>query len=241
MKQMWWMWILMFLLGVGAGKGVQIQQETENFLEFVAPETEQSMVQDTTTPSEDEKDLPFAFPYTALVARELTVYDGPSLEDGEEITLEGTAALVLENTATIGIEFAQIILVQNGQEMYFDATYIPPRATVLVVEKSGMPYSDLPVEECRVRTVIPGSYDWAKERIRIEECGLGSLAVTNLTDQPICCTRVFYKQHDGGTDLYIGGITFSAVLNDLMPGETRVITPYRYACGYSAVVAVITE
>ena len=241
MKQMWWMWILMFLLGIGAGKGVQTQQETENYLESVVPATEQSVIQDTTAPCEDAYDLPCAFPYTALVARELTAYDGPSLEDGAEVTREGVAALVLENTGTVGIEFARIILVQNNQELCFDATYIPPRAKVLILEKNGMPYSDLPVEECRVRTVIPGSYDWAKDRIGIEEHGLGSLAVTNLTDQPIRCTRVFYKQHHGETDLYIGGITFSAVLNDLLPGETRVITPYRYACGYSAIVAVVTE
>lgn len=241
MRRVWWTWILVFLLGIGTGRGVQAQQEAGNLPEFSAPETEQTAGEDTTAPPEDEMGLPCAFRYTSLVARSLTVYDGPSLEDGVDVVLEGTAALVLENTGTIGIEFAQVILVQDGQDLRFDATYIPPRATVLVVEKNRTPYSNAPVENCRVRTVIPGSFDWSKDSIRIEEQGLGSLAVTNLTDQPIRCTRVFYKQHDGGADMYIGGITFSAVLNDLLPGETRVITPYRYACGYSAVVAVVTE
>ena len=240
MKQMWWMWILVFLLGVGTGKRVQAQQEG-NLPEFSAPETEQTAPEDTTAPPGEETGLPCTFRYTSLVAQALTVYDGPSLEDGTEAALEDVAALVLENTGTVGIEYAQIVLTQDGQELRFEATYIPPRATVLVVEADQTLYSDAPVENCRIRTVIPGSFDWSKGTIRIEERGLGSLAVTNVTDKPISCTRVFYKQDDGEVDLYIGGITFSAVLTDLMPGETRVITPYRYACGYSAVVAVTTE
>jgi hypothetical protein len=41
--------------------------------------------------------------------------------------------------------------------------------------------------------------------------------------------------------LHIGGITLSAVIPDLLPGETRVVTPYRYAGDYSAVVAVVVD
>lgn len=246
MRRMWWMWILVFLLGFGAGKGTRAIQEpqTGQLPEFSVPATaplEPTVAEDTVKPSGEETGLPCAFRYTSLVARQLAIYDGPSLEDGIEVTLEGTAALELENTGTVGMEYVQIVLTQNGQELRFEATYIPPRAKVLIVEANRTPYSDAPVENCRCRTVIPGSFDWSKGVIRIEERDVGSLAVTNLTDQPISCTRVFYKQHDGYEDLYIGGITYSAVLTDLMPGETRVITPYRYACGYSAVVAVVTE
>lgn len=246
MRRMWWMWILVFLLGFGAGKGARAMQQpqTGQLPEFSAPatkSTEPSAPEETDKHSDEETGLPCAFRYTSLVARQLVSYDGPSMEDGTEAALEGTAALVLENTGTVGMEYVQVVLTQNGQELRFEATYIPPRAAVLIVESNRTPYSGAPVENCRCRTVIPGSFDWSKGVIRIEERDVGSLAVTNLTDQPISCTRVFYKQHDGYEDLYIGGITYSAVLTDLMPGETRVITPYRYACGYSAVVAVVTE
>jgi hypothetical protein len=67
------------------------------------------------------------------------------------------------------------------------------------------------------------------------------MTVTNLTAEVMPCVRVFYKQHEGASDLYVGGITYSAVIPDLQPGETRQITPYRYANGYSAVVAVVID
>ena len=67
------------------------------------------------------------------------------------------------------------------------------------------------------------------------------MVVTNLTDRVLPYVRIFYKQHDAKEDLHIGGITYSAVLPDLMPGETRDITPYRYANGHSAVVAVVID
>lgn len=247
MKRLWWTWILVFLLGVGTGKGVQAPTcpEEENRVDVFATEgiqTEPTQPSRTDGPEEGQGGvLPYAFRYTPLVARRLAAYDGPSVEDGADRYLEGAAALVLENTGNTGIEFVQIVLTQQGQKLVFDATYIPPQGTVLIVEKNGTPYSGEAVEAGHCRTLVPGTFDWEKERVRVEERDLGSLAVTNLTDQPISCTRVFYKQHDGEEDVYIGGITYSAVLTDLMPGETRVITPYRYACGYCGIVAVVLD
>jgi hypothetical protein len=153
----------------------------------------------------------------------------------------GVAALLVRNTGTVGIEYARITLQQNGREMTFDATYIPPKGSVLLLEEEKQPYTDAPVTQCRYRTVIPGDFDLSKREIRIEEEGMGSLKVTNLTDQPMGCVRVFYKHHEGQADLYVGGITYSVVIPDLQPGETRIITPYRYACGYALVVAVVEE
>ena len=68
-----------------------------------------------------------------------------------------------------------------------------------------------------------------------------TLEVTNLTEQEMDCVRIYYKHHEGENDLYVGGITYSAVIPNLSPGETRSITPYRYASGYAQVVAVVPE
>ena len=95
--------------------------------------------------------------------------------------------------------------------------------------------------DCRCRTVIPGVFDRSERTVSIRETGLGTLEVTNLTQQDLEGIRIYYKHHEGASDLYVGGITYSTVIPDLEPGQTRSVTPYRYAVGYAQVVAVVPE
>ena len=111
----------------------------------------------------------------------------------------------------------------------------------MLLEENKSPYCDAPVTQCRYRTVIPGDFDMSQREVRIEEEGLGSLKVTNLTEEPMHCVRVFYKQYDAQRDVYIGAMTYSAVINGLRPGETKMLVPYGYVSGYAKVVAVVAE
>lgn len=250
MKAMWWITIVMFALGVGVGSGITRMHSRGNgdVASFSTDAPTQRPTQAPTNPAVeqvggtvDSADFPFALEYTSLVAQKLIAYDGAYLEDGSEENVVDIAALVLENTGTTGIEYAQIVLVQSGRELYFDATYIPPKSTVLLLEENKQPYSDFPVTACRCRTVIPGVFDRAERTVAVKETGMCTLEVTNLTEQEMDCVRIYYKHHEGENDLYVGGITYSAVIPNLSPGETRSITPYRYASGYAQVVAVVPE
>lgn len=250
MKRYWWSWIVVFILGVWMGR-LFLQPQEVSGTELPSFSVPQVSVTSPTIPTKDpeptyvqtgnQEGLPCNVKYTPLVVRQLAGYDGPYLENGTEEELTGVAALVVENTGTIGIEYVQLVINQGQRELVFDATYIPPRGTVLILEKNRQPYTRDAVTGCRCRTLIPGTFDWEKERILIQPGEGFSMAVTNLTEETMPYVRVFYKQHEGGSDLYVGGITFSAVIPDLQPGETREITPYRYAHGYSAVVAVVID
>ena len=246
MKRFWWSWLLVFVLGFGAGsvgmgeKDPVGTQPPSFSLPPTRPEASVPSVE-ATRPEFISGQLPCRIPYTNLIVRRLAAYDGPYLEDGTEEELVGIAALVLENTSTIGIEYVQVVVSQGGQELTFDATYLPPRSKVLILEKNRAAYSDRPIEGCRCRTLIPGTYDWEKDQVAVGQGEGFSMTVTNLTDRTLPFVRVFYKQHDGAADLHIGGITLSAVIPDLLPGETRTIMPYRYAGDYSAVVAVVVD
>ncbi|MBQ2892537.1 MAG: hypothetical protein IJE24_00215 [Oscillospiraceae bacterium] len=249
MQVKWWITALIFLVGVGVGCGITRAWDREDaVLPAAVTETQPHSVQQPTQPDAQQSgvtqkpaDFPFALEYTSLVAQKLISYEGAYLEDGSEEAVEDVAALVLENTGTIGIEYAQIILLQNGRELSFDATYIPPRSTVLLLEETRQPYSDAPVTDCRCRTVIPGVFDRAERTVAVKETGMCTLEVTNLTDQTFRGVRIYYKHHEGANDLYVGGITYSTVIPNLEPGETRSVTPYRYASGYAQVVAVVPE
>ena len=253
MKALWWVMVAVFFLGIGVGSAITGAQdpadrELPSFSTQIPP-AQLNVPQ--TEPSEPEveqaghQDALVAFPcrlqYTSLVVCKLISYDGPYLEDGSGENVMGMAALVLENTGTIGIEYARIVLMQNGQQLVFDATYIPPKSTVLVLEENKTAYSDAPVTQCRCHTVIPGVFDLAQRTVQIREEGMCTLQVTNLTDEEMECVRVFYKHYNPEADMYVGGITYSAVIQNLKPGETRSITPYRYACGYALVVAAVQE
>lgn len=238
--------VLVFVLGFGAGCGAA-KLGSRN-----GPETEV-----TTRPKPSESParpdteqvggaaepagFPYKLEYTSLVAQKLIAYEGVYLEDGSEEAVTDVAALILENTGTIGVEYVQIVLQQNGRELSFDGTYIPPKSRVLLLEENKQPYSPAPVTACRCRTVIPGVFDRAERTVSIREIGLGTLEVTNLSEQDLEGIHIFYKHHEGENDLYVGGITYSTVIPDLAPGETRSVTPYRYASGYAQVVAVVPE
>lgn len=177
---------------------------------------------------------------TDLVCRGLYCYDGPFLEDGSREERTGVTALMLENTGTHGIAYAVVEVVREGELLRFEVSRLPPRATVLVLEKSGAAYTQGAVRECQCIVYIPGSFDYAAGEVRVENDGQ-NVTVTNLTDRPMSCVRVYYKQHIGDADMYVGGITFSAAAEDLQPGETRILDARYYVPGYALTVAVEVE
>ncbi len=240
---------MVFLVGIGVGGGIARYATAggENLPYFTArpSETEKPTITEplpTVTPLQDAQEgLPWSFQYTSLVAQALVYYDGPYWENGATEDVFGVAALLLQNTSTIGIEYARVQLTQDGQELIFDATYIPPKASVLILEENQAPFSDGPVTDCQCKTVIPGNFDMEQRQVEVNDNGLTGLSVTNLTEETLSRVRVYYKHYYAPEDLYQGGITYSVMLTELLPGETRMLRPYRYAAGYSKAVAVIVE
>lgn len=249
MKVKWWVAVLTLAVGIGLGclaaqvGGMQREQKPDAVTptqQVTAPIPVKPNVQQVGG-TDDATGFPFKLEYTSLVAQKLIAYEGAYLEDGSEEAVEDVAALVLENTGTTGIEYVQIVVLQNGRELSFDGTYIPPKSTVLLLEENKQPYADAAVTDCHCRTVIPGFFDRAQRTVEIKETGMCTLEVTNITEETLESVRIFYKHHEGETDLYVGGITYSTAIPILEPGETRSVTPYRYASGYAQVVAVVPE
>lgn len=244
MKKIWWVGLLVFALGVGTGVGIYDRQEIKKgelpvfSQQTTLPETVPAETREEAQPVEA---IPCRLQYTNLEILGLIAYDGPYLEDGTDESVTNVAALLLYNSGTIGIEYVQIVVFQDGKELSFDATYIPPKGTILILESSRAPFSETAVDECRCRTLIPGSFDWSAGQILVETSGLGSLVVTNLTQTAFSCVRIYYKQYDAESDMCLGGISYSTVVTDLQPGQETIISPYHFAVGYGRVVAVMVE
>lgn len=238
MKRLLAVSVVVFLMGVGVGFCLprNVTVSGDGLPSFSAPPTAQHLTD--TQPTEPE-DWPLT--YTTLVARELISYDGPYWEDGGTEDVFGVAALILENTGTVGIEYARLTVEQAGRTLCFDATYIPPKSKVMILEENRAPYMPGPITDCHSRTVIPGNFDLEKRKLLVQEVGLSGLKITNLTEETLSGVRICYKLWYGEENLYSGGITYSTTLRDLAPGESRILQPWRYAAGYSRVVAVMVE
>ena len=69
--------------------------------------------------------------------------------------------------------------------------------------------------------------------------GMGNLVFTNHTTQPIAQVEAWYRSYDAQSEMYIGGRADHILIEDLMSGEERLVSPFRYAKGYSKVVCIL--
>ncbi len=193
--------------------------------------------QPTTQP---EEETPCQLPYANIYARRLVSFDGPFYEDQNAEELVGVAALELENTGNKVVEYVEAIVYQEHRQLRFEATYIPPGGRVLVLEKDAQLYDMERIVDFQCPKIVTATVS-PQNMVQVLPDGACNLVVTNLSQQAIGCVRVFYKQYYEQDDLLLGGVTYSLVLTNLQPGESRRIAPYHFATDYSRIVAVIEE
>jgi len=203
-------------------------------------EADTPVTQESAAPSVLEatiEGLPCHIPDSPLIAQYLACYEGPFLEDGTD-TETVCAALMLTNASDSVIEYACVILYQDSQALIFEATYLPPRANALILEKAQTAYSPSPVQSSKCQRLSVLQDPLFDDRVYVSPHDDCSMIATNLTDSPLVCIRIFYKHYYPEHALYLGGITYSAVLTDLLPGESRQITPYHYLTDQGRIIAV---
>ena len=178
-------------------------------------------------------------PYANILAKRLVCFDGPYYEDRSEEEIIGVAALELQNNGDTLVEYVEAVVYQENRQLRFEATYIPPGASVLVLEKDAQAYDTGRIVDFKCPKIV--AVKLPETQVQVQAEGACTLKVTNPAEKPLGCVRVFYKQYYGEDDLLLGGVTYSLVLNDLQPGESREASPYHFASRYSRIVAVIVE
>lgn len=177
---------------------------------------------------------------TELIAEHLGQYEGPYLEAEGEEQVAGVAALMVYNPGNKSIKSAQILLTQGTDSLLFEITCLPPRSRILVLEKNRRLYSGQDVTACRCTAFSRESFGRLEEQIAITEAD-GQLAVENLTREDFSSVTLYYKQYAPEGDFFLGGITSCFEIGSLAAGEIKTVAPYRYAPGYSQVVAVVAS
>ncbi|MBQ6831648.1 MAG: hypothetical protein IJO28_03330 [Oscillospiraceae bacterium] len=195
------------------------------------PQTVQTVAQDPAPQS-----LPLQVDGTALIVKNLAVYDGPFFEDGSGREVLGVVALVVQNSSAKMLRFSCIELEINREQYVFECMFLPPYSTVLIPEKTAKSYVNGSITACAGTAVEAG--DAPSSYVQITASGMGSLCITNPQWQAVSGLSLYHKTYLADASMYIGGVAFRTVLPTMQPGEQVTVTPQNFAADYSQILAV---
>ena len=184
--------------------------------------------------------FPALIPGTSLIAQDLSSYEGPFLEDGTDREVTNVAALHIYNSSDREIFKVYIELKWDEVCYIFAGDHIPPKSTVVILEQNGYAYRK------EAATAIKG-WQWLGQPgngasdICVTDKAMGTIVVTNMTDEILRNVCVYYKSWLSPPDVYMGGITYMVQVPVLLPRQTQYLYPRHYARGYSKVVSVTRD
>ncbi len=232
----------MVLLTVGFGAAIWITGILlgVNQVAYAQYNSKEAYLQLRPTEGKKEIGFPFEIPGTSLVAEALVHYDGPFLEDRSETELFNSVALLVRNNSHQGIAHAEIT-VKGNENWTFEAQYIPPMGTVLVLESSGAQFNESQITECSGWETVWCEGWQIDSLLQIDSVDMGTIAVTNITEANLTNIRLLYKNWLPDSEIFVGGITYEVQICQLLPGETVLVQPDHYARGYSKFINVYAD
>lgn len=192
--------------------------------------------------AEEEKNItfPYAIPGTEMVIQKIEPFDGIYLEDGTDEAVSNVTTMLLENKGYTDVEYAEISIKCDGKKLMFEVSVLPGGSSMIVQEKNKAQYKKGTYQECRAEAAETGRLEMSERLVKVTEKGGNSLEITNLSNETIPMVRIFYKYYMKEENVYVGGITYTAKIDDLEKGSTQVVTPKHYLDGDSRVVMVRT-
>ena len=184
---------------------------------------------------------PMTVPNTTLVIEVLTAYEGPFLEDGTDREVVDVAALQVCNVGDKEILQAHIELQLGDCSYIFRGEHIPPGIPVLLLECNAQKYRHAVITACNGWQVASTETVLKKPKVAIQDRALGTLVVTNLTDETLLDVRLYYKSWLSPPGICVGGVAYTVSIPVLKPGQTQYLYPHHFASGFSKVVCITTD
>lgn len=186
----------------------------------------------------DEMIFPYDIEGQKISITYLNGYDGLYIEDGADQEIENVTAILVKNNSDKALEYGEIILDADGEELNFTFSSLPAGKSCIVMEKNQTEYNSkwrLRYKDGDFAFMDSLSKEESKIGIKIKKDN--GITITNKTDTSIPRLRIFYKyQLDSGE--YVGGITYNCKLDDLESGESRTIYPSHFSKEGSVVMMV---
>lgn len=197
-------------------------------------------VQEETVTNPETLRFPIVIQGTSLTAQKVSAYDGPYLEDGSDREVVDIMALHIFNTGEQEVLKAYITLCIDENNYTFYGENIPPKSTVILLEQDAQSYHTGNLIGCGGWQVTEAASAVKQEKISVVDRAMGTLVVTNISEEAVENIRIYYKAWLSPPDVYVGGITYTVTVPVLQPGQTEFLYPDHYASGFSKVVSVST-
>ena len=154
-------------------------------------------------------------------------YSGIFIEDGSDVEVDNVAAIQVKNTSKKALEFAQIQIYNGDKKLVFDVSSLPANSSAIIMEKN-----KAPLDKSKSITYggTTGGYTNKLEKdatIKYQKVDNNGIKVTNKSNKNIPCVRIFYK-YKSSEGYYIGGITYTAKINNLKAKESQTIYPSHF-------------
>ena len=154
-------------------------------------------------------------------------YSGIFIEDGSDVEVDNVAAIQVKNTSKKALEFAQIQIYNGDKKLVFDVSSLPANSSAVIMEKN-----KAPLDKSKSITYggTTGGYTDKLEKastIKYQKVDNNGIKVTNKSNKNIPCVRIFYK-YKSSEGYYIGGITYTAKINNLKAGASQTIYPSHF-------------
>ena len=224
----------------GANQVPEVTETTEQEPQETVPNEKPSETNKPQNNTGNSSYFPYSIPGSGLVIEQINSYDGLFLEDGSDKEVSNIAAMVLTNTADDCAEYIEITIDRDGVQLKFIASALESGGRMIILEADGKQFRNGTYSNCVADVATSAEFTMSENQVRVEENAEGGLLVTNITGKDIPCIRIFYKFYMTDSDVYVGGITYTAKVTDLAAGASCTVTPSHYLKGYSKIIMVKT-
>jgi hypothetical protein len=162
------------------------------------------------------------------------------MEDGSDAVVSGILMVMVKNTGTQDIQYAEIELPVGKELATFTLTNLPVGESVVLLEKNRMEYNgDVQYTTAIAKNVIVFQEQMTllQDQLRLQGQN-GVLNITNISGEDITGDIVIYYKNSS-SDMFYGGITYRLMITGgIKAGETRRAASGHYSANGSRVVHI---
>ena len=178
-------------------------------------------------------------PDSSLTIQRIQGYTGIFIEDGSDKEVKNVAAIQVKNTSNKAVEYAEIELYNGNKKLVFAVSTLPANSSAVVMEKNKATFSSSKGVTYGKTTVAYADKLEKSSAVSCSKVKNNGIKVTNKSGKNIPCVRIFYKyKSDDG--YYVGGITYTAKIEDLKAGKSTTVYPSHFASDGGEIMMVKT-
>ena len=221
-----------------SGEKPETQGDVNSAIESTS--SEKTPVADNAEITLPEKEVAAIELDNGLTLEKLGSYTGAYVEDGSDIVVSGTAMIIVKNTGSDYIQYAEITVKSGNVEGKFTFSTLFPGETVVILEQNRKEYKafgdDYTAETANV-ALFKEAPSLCEGIIKIQPLN-GAINVTNVSGADIeDDVIIYYKNY--ADDMFYGGITYRVrITGGIKDGEIKQIISDHFASGGSKIVFV---